>query len=59
VAAAKLFTEKAMKKNTTVQEIASLAWCDGANFFRQFKDKSDVLSLTRVMRWGKGSQLYH
>ncbi|KLU65257.1 DNA-binding transcriptional repressor AcrR [Desulfosporosinus acididurans] len=42
VAAAKLFMEKGYE-NTTVQEIASLAGVTERTFFRQFKDKSDVL----------------
>lgn len=41
-AAAKLFMEKGYE-NTTVQEIASLAGVTERTFFRQFKDKSDVL----------------
>ncbi|WP_145019148.1 TetR/AcrR family transcriptional regulator [Paenibacillus sp. Y412MC10] len=41
-AAAKLFMEKGYEK-TTVQEIASLAGVTERTFFRQFKDKSDVL----------------
>ncbi|EGW37752.1 TetR/AcrR family transcriptional regulator [Desulfosporosinus sp. OT] len=42
VAAAKLFMKKGYE-NTTVQEIASLAGVTERTFFRQFKDKSDVL----------------
>ena len=41
-AAVKLFMEKGYE-NTTVQEIASLAGVTERTFFRQFKDKSDVL----------------
>jgi AcrR family transcriptional regulator len=41
-AAAKLFMEKGYE-NTTVQEIASLVGVTERTFFRQFKDKSDVL----------------
>ncbi|WP_020432855.1 TetR/AcrR family transcriptional regulator, partial [Paenibacillus riograndensis] len=41
-AATKLFMEKGYE-NTTVQEIASLAGVTERTFFRQFKDKSDVL----------------
>lgn len=41
-AAAKLFIDKGFE-NTTVQEIASLAGVTERTFFRQFKDKSDVL----------------
>ncbi|MDF2721595.1 MAG: transcriptional regulator [Paenibacillus sp.] len=41
-AAAKLFMEKGYE-NTTVQEIASHAGMTERTFFRQFKDKSDVL----------------
>ena len=42
MAAARLFIEKGYE-NTTVQEIASLAGVTERTFFRQFKDKSDVL----------------
>ncbi|WEK54183.1 MAG: TetR/AcrR family transcriptional regulator [Candidatus Cohnella colombiensis] len=41
-AAAKLFMEKGYE-NTTVQEIASLVGVTERTFFRQFRDKSDVL----------------
>jgi len=41
-AATRLFMEKGFE-NTTVQEIASLAGVTERTFFRQFKDKSDVL----------------
>ncbi|OKP94063.1 TetR/AcrR family transcriptional regulator [Paenibacillus sp. P32E] len=41
-AATKLFMEKGYE-HTTVQEIASLAGVTERTFFRQFKDKSDVL----------------
>ncbi|MHA6528880.1 TetR/AcrR family transcriptional regulator [Paenibacillus sp. BAC0078] len=41
-AATKLFMEKGYE-NTTVQEIANLAGVTERTFFRQFKDKSDVL----------------
>ncbi|MCL2113042.1 TetR/AcrR family transcriptional regulator [Lactococcus protaetiae] len=42
IAATKLFMEKGYE-NTTVQEISSLAGVTERTFFRQFKDKSDVL----------------
>ncbi|WP_240941312.1 TetR/AcrR family transcriptional regulator [Paenibacillus sp. HB172176] len=41
-AATRLFAEKGYE-NTTVQEISSLAGVTERTFFRQFKDKSDVL----------------
>ncbi|WP_025679347.1 TetR/AcrR family transcriptional regulator [Paenibacillus polymyxa] len=46
VAATKLFMEKGYE-NTTVQEIASLVGVTERTFFRQFKDKSDVLFDTK------------